>query len=59
LLKTKQVNKEFLQKNNYAKFMNNINAFNLYFKKTPLYFGFDKEENISFYYNYNEKLETE
>lgn len=58
IFKNKQITKDFLAKNNFAKFENNINAFNLFFKKSPLYFGFDKEDNISFYYNFNETLDN-
>jgi hypothetical protein len=54
IFQEKQINKKFLEANNLLHLEQDIEVFNNFFGKVPLYFGFDKQKNISFYYNFNE-----
>lgn len=52
--KNKLVDNVLFKNTGFDHLSEQINLFNSYFNKTPLYFGFDKKRRATFYYNFNE-----
>jgi hypothetical protein len=48
-------NISFLEENNLLSFKESVLTFNSFFKKTPKYYGLDKNKNLSFYYSFTDE----